>query len=77
MPTLAEPATRDYLLDRLRIAGAPPDLLEPAAMTAIHKVARGTHRLIDRVTTDSMTLAALDGRPRVTEEDVYNASQTI
>jgi type II secretory pathway predicted ATPase ExeA len=77
MPTLDEDATHTYIDHRLKLSGAAPDVFEPAAVLAIHKVARGTHRLIDRIATDALTLAALDGRQRVTDEDVYNASKTI
>jgi general secretion pathway protein A len=77
MPALDEAATRAYIDHRLRLAGAPPDILEPSAVIAIHKVAKGTHRLIDRIATDALTLAALEQRRRVTDEDVYNASKTI
>ncbi len=77
MPPLAEAATRDDLAHRLRLAGAPTDLLEPSAVTTIHQVARGTPRLIDRITTDAPTLVALDHRQRVTDADVYNASKAI
>ncbi len=77
MPTLDEPATRAYVDHRLRLAGANADIFEPAAVLAIHNVAKGTHRLIDRIATDALTLAALDQRHQVTDEDVYNASKTI
>lgn len=77
MLPLSESATRDYLAHRLRLAGAHPDILEPSAATAIHQVARGTHRLIDRITTDALTLVALDHRQHVTDADVYNASKAI
>jgi type II secretory pathway predicted ATPase ExeA len=77
MPALDEDATRAYLAHRLRLVGAPADILEPSAVTAIHQVARGTHRLIDRITTDALTLVALDHRQRVTDADVYNASKAI
>lgn len=77
MPALDEAATRDYLRYRLKLAGGDPDIFEPAAVLAIHKVARGIHRLVDRIATDALTLAALDQRRLVTEEDVYNASKSI
>jgi general secretion pathway protein A len=77
MSALDENATRAYVDHRLKLAGASPDILEPAAVLAIHKVSRGTHRLVDRIATDALTLAALDQRRRVTDEDVYNASKTI
>jgi type II secretory pathway predicted ATPase ExeA len=77
MSALDEAATRAYLAHRLRLAGASLDMLEPSAVTAIHQVARGVHRLIDRITTDALTLVALDNRQKVTDEDVYNASKTI
>lgn len=77
MPTLSEDATRAYVDHRLRLVGASAELFEPAAILAIHKVAKGTHRLVDRFATDALTLAALDQRDRVTDEDVYNASKTI
>jgi len=77
MPALDETATRDYIEHRLKLAGAAAGIFEPAAALAIHKTARGAHRLIDRIATDALTLAALDNRRTVTEEDVYNASKTI
>jgi type II secretory pathway predicted ATPase ExeA len=77
MSTLDETATHAYVNHRLKLAGAPPDILEPSAVIAIHKVAKGTHRLIDRIATDALTLAALDQRRTVTDEDVYNASKSI
>ncbi len=77
MPALDETATKDYVEHRLTLAGAPDNVFHPAALLAVHKVARGTHRLIDRIATDAMTLAAIDGRHKVTDEDVYNASKTI
>jgi general secretion pathway protein A len=77
MPALGEEATRSYVDHRLKLAGASPDIFEPSAVLAIHKVARGTHRLIDRIATDALTLAALDHRRHVTPEDVYNASKSI
>lgn len=77
MSTLDEDATRDYIDHRLRLVGASADLFEPAAILAVHKIAKGTHRLIDRFATDALTLAALDQRDRVTDEDVYNASKAI
>ncbi len=77
MPTLDESTTRAYVDHRLTLAGADPATFEPAAVLAIHKVARGTHRLIDRIATDALTLAAIDQRRRVTDEDVYNASKAI
>jgi type II secretory pathway predicted ATPase ExeA len=77
MSALDEAATRDYLRYRLKLAGGDPDIFEPAAVLAIHKVARGIHRLVDRIATDALTLAALDQRRHITEEDVYNASKSI
>lgn len=77
MPALDEAATRTYVAHRLRLAGAADDLFDPAAVLALHKVAKGTHRLVDRIATDALTLAALDQRRRVTDEDIYNASKTI
>jgi type II secretory pathway predicted ATPase ExeA len=77
MHTLDQTTTETYIRHRLKVAGAHNDLFEPAAIVAVHNSARGTHRLIDRIATDALTLAALDGRDRVTEEDVFNASKTI
>lgn len=77
MPALDEDATRAYVDHRLRLVGAPTELFEPAAILAIHKVAKGIHRLVDRFATDALTLAALDRRDRVTDEDVYNASKAF
>lgn len=77
MSTLDEDATRAYIDHRLRLVGASGEIFEPAAILAVHKVAKGTHRLIDRFATDALTLAALDHRDRVTDEDVYNASKAL
>lgn len=77
MSPLDEAATRDYLRHRLRLAGGDPDIFEPSAVLALHTSARGALRLLDRIATDALTLAALDQRRLVTSEDVYNASKSI
>ncbi len=77
MPSLDEDATRGYVDHRLKLVGASADLFEAAALLAVHQVAKGTHRLIDRIAADALTLAALDQRRRVTDEDVYNASKAF
>jgi type II secretory pathway predicted ATPase ExeA len=77
MTSLDEATTRTYLEHRLRLAGAPGDLLEPSAVTAIFQVTHGVPRLIDRITTDALTLTALDHRRQVRDEDVYHASKSI
>ena len=77
MPELNEESTNAYINHRMRLAGGDPDIFQPAALAAIHKVSRGTHRLINRLCTDALTLAALDQRHLITEEDVFNASKSF
>lgn len=77
IPALDEDDTRNYIDHRLRLAGADQDLFESAATLALYKVSRGVHRLIDRIATDALTIAAAQNRRLVTGEDVYAASKTI
>lgn len=77
MPTLEPQQTNDYVLHHLRLAGAQDDLFGDAAINALHNVARGVPRVINRIATDALTLVALDQRSSVTEDDIYNASKAI
>lgn len=77
MPTLEENGTLRYVSHHLAVAGADKELFSHAAIVALHKVARGTPRLINSIAIDSLTLVALGNRKQVTEEDIYDASKTI
>jgi type II secretory pathway predicted ATPase ExeA len=77
MPTLDEHGTLRYIEHHLAVAGANDGLFSSSAVAAIHKVARGTPRLINSIAIDSLTLVALDNRQQVTDEDVFNASKSI
>jgi type II secretory pathway predicted ATPase ExeA len=77
MPTLQPEETRSYVEHHLKLAGAGNELFNEAAINALHNVARGVPRVINRIATDALTLVALDHRLAVTEDDIYNASKTI
>jgi len=77
MLPLDQDGSTAYIRHHLGIAGANNDLFSGPAINALHKVARGTARLINRVAIDALTLVALEKRFQVTEEDIYNASKSI
>lgn len=77
MPTLDEQGTLRYVQHHLSVAGANDHLFSSSAIAALHKVSRGTPRLINTIAIDSLTLVVLDNRQQVNEEDIYKASKTI
>lgn len=77
MLSLDENGSCSYVRHHLNFAGARPELFSDAAVSALHKVARGTPRLINSIAIDALTCVALASRSQVTEEDIYNASKTI
>lgn len=77
MTPLDEPGSRLYIQHHLRIAGASDAIFSETARNALHQVARGVPRLINRIASDALTLAALDNRPQVSDEDIYTASKSI
>jgi general secretion pathway protein A len=77
MTALSEEDSISYIKHHLQLAGAGEDLLTNGVDAAIARAADGVPRRINRIATDAMSLAALEGRDRVTEDDIFNATKPI
>ncbi len=65
-----------YIRHRLAVAGAPDDLFDEAAMTAIHFFARGLPRLINSLCDLSLVYAFAEDRQEVDYETVLSVVET-
>lgn len=63
----------DYILHKLSLAGGARQLIEDAAISAIHGYCHGNPRLIDNVMTDALTLGAQMDK-QVIDSDVILAA---
>jgi general secretion pathway protein A len=67
---LTREETRSYIDHRSTIAGAPHVPFEPQAVEAIHEIARGNMRAIDKLALASLAEADRAGRPKADASDV-------
>lgn len=63
----------DYILHKLRLAGAAPSIIDAAALAAAHSYAQGNPRLIDNLMTDALTIGAQQEK-KVIDADVIMAA---
>jgi general secretion pathway protein A len=76
--TALEPAeTEQYLWHRLKIAGVPANLFAPQAVFALHQLASGLLRPLDRLAHHALIACALDGAKQVTDEHVRLAAEEV
>lgn len=64
---LTESITRDYIMFRLKVAGAANVPFTPAAIAAIHRVTGGTPRLINTLCDNALLEGFLRKRPTIDE----------
>jgi len=62
LPLLARDQTRAYVLHRLQLAGAAPDLFPDDATEAVYEISRGNLRAIDHLCLKTLELAAAQDR---------------
>jgi len=67
----------EYVGHRLRIAGGSPDLFAPAAVSAVHRQARGVPRLINILCDRALLGAYATGHKQVTPEIVQRAAREV
>jgi general secretion pathway protein A len=70
-------ATTAYLAHRLNTAGGHPALLEPAAVEAVQRFARGLPRRINTLVDNALFEAHLANRARVRSDDVDRAARDL
>ena len=70
---LNEGETRDYILHRLRVAGASADLFDVAAVPFVYQYTGGIPRLINTLCDTALLCAFADDEPRVTPTSVQAA----
>ena len=74
---LTSAETAAYVRHRLRVAGATSDILSPAALTEVHRLAVGVPRVINVVCDRALLGAYSMDRHRVTSNLVRNAASEV
>lgn len=69
--------TRDYILYRLKIAGAERNPFTPEAMKAVHKVTRGTPRLINTLCDNALLEGFLRKRDAIDEVLIHELAKDL
>ena len=70
LTVLTREESKSYVDHRSTVAGAPHAPFEPQAVEAIHEIARGNMRAIDKLALASLAEADRAGRPKVDASDV-------
>jgi general secretion pathway protein A len=69
--------TREYVLHRLRIAGAQQNLFSDAALAAVHRVSRGVPRLINVICDRALLAGYGENRAQIDRNIVQEAAREI
>lgn len=72
---LEEVETREYITHRLRVAGCPNEVFQPAALREVHRRARGIPRLINIICDRALLGAYSKGVRSISAEMVAQAAQ--
>ena len=77
IPFLDKNQTAAYIEHRLKICGCSHPVFSDAAIEAIYQNTTGIPRAIDNLALKSLTLAALDKKQTITEEEIFSASKEL
>ena len=77
LPSLTKEQTPSYIEHHLRLAGKKDPVFDENAVNAIHQNAMGIPRVINTLALKSLTIGAIEKKDRLTEEEVYRASQEL
>ncbi len=66
-----------YLMHRLKVARARPDLIPPATLEVLYKLGRGRPRLLNTLADNALFEAYLAGRPSIDPGDVERAAADL
>ena len=70
---LSDSEVSEYILHKLKLAGAAPSVIEPAALSAAHSYTQGNPRLIDNLMTDALTIGSQQDK-KVIDAEVIRAA---
>jgi len=75
---LAEEETAAYIQHRIKIAGGnADDIFEPGTLAEIHRLTRGTPRLINTLCDSALMVCMVDNKPRVDMETLVNVVKDL
>ena len=77
IPFLDKKETRAYVEHRLSICGVRENIFSDQAIEAIYQNTTGIPRVIDSIARNALTLAAMQKRHMITEEEIFSASKEI
>lgn len=74
---LDKPETKDYIKHRLSIYGSKKDIFSDSAFEAVFQNTGGIPRIIDNLASKALTLAAIQRKNTITEEEIFAASKEL
>jgi type II secretory pathway predicted ATPase ExeA len=77
LPPLDKSETQAYLQHQLELCGGKPNPFSDSAVEALFQNTQGIPRQIDNLATKALTLAASRKNPRITEEEIFEASREL
>lgn len=69
--------TEGYIEHHLKLAGASSNIFNENALSAIYQVSAGVPRIINALAEKALTIAAIEKKDFVSEEDIYRASKEL
>ncbi|HID75480.1 MAG TPA: ATPase [Planctomycetaceae bacterium] len=69
--------TADYVLHRLRVAGAEGEIFEPQALQTLHQLTHGVARRINHLADLALLIGYAEGRQTITSEQIESVCQEL
>lgn len=70
---LSDAEVADYIIHKLKLAGAPSTIIDNAALSAVHSCTQGNPRLIDNLLTDALVIGSQQ-ESKVINADIIQAA---
>jgi type II secretory pathway predicted ATPase ExeA len=70
---LSDEEVAQYILHKIRLAGASASIIDTAALAAVHSSTQGNPRLIDNLMTDALTIGSQQERKVIDAETIQAA----
>ncbi|MDY3747687.1 MAG: hypothetical protein SOZ97_13290 [Lachnospiraceae bacterium] len=70
---LSDEEVSQYIIHKIRLAGASSTIIDPAALAAAHSFTQGNPRLIDNLMTDALTIGSQQDKKVINAEIIRAA----
>lgn len=70
---LSDGEVSKYILHKIQLTGTSTNIIEPAALAAVHSFTQGNPRLIDNLMTDALTIGSQHDKKVIDAEIIHDA----